>query len=169
MGCVGFTSTAIHARRRWLLMRNSVCLQGRLRASQRAAPEPSQPKAQQAGPAALQLPWLGPAGPPLAAFLQQLQGIYTRELALTSGCFQFIWFVNALAYYGVVLLTTSVRGPFQTQWGQSGTHYPISHVLHGLPWMRNLLSIPVESRQRPEQDELLGSKFRDVAHPGQTM
>lgn len=65
----------------------------------------SEPKGQ---PDALQLPALGPLGPAIAAFLQQLRGIYTKDLALTSACFQFVWFVNALAYYGVVLLTTSV-------------------------------------------------------------
>lgn len=63
---------------------------------------------QTAESATRQLPGLSPLGPLIAAFLQQLRGIYTQNLALTSCCFQFIWFVNALAYYGVILLTTAV-------------------------------------------------------------
>ena len=95
-----------------LLMLRSACwpaVQGRLQGMgdplvQLSCPTGMQP----AESATLRLAGLGPSGPPVAAFLQQLQGIYARDLARTSSCFQFVWFVNALAYYGVILLTTSV-------------------------------------------------------------
>ncbi|KAK9841691.1 hypothetical protein WJX74_010182 [Apatococcus lobatus] len=81
--------------------------------------EPRQHKKQPPASAPLQLPILRPLGPPIAAFLQQLRGIYTRDLAAISGGFQFIWFVNALAYYGVILLTTSIHGGGASQ-GEPG-------------------------------------------------
>ena len=84
-------------------------VQGRLQGIGDPLIPPSRPTGMQSAVSAtLRLPGLGPLGPPISAFLQQLRGIYTRDLAVTSFCFQFIWFVNALAYYGVILLTTSV-------------------------------------------------------------
>ena len=39
---------------------------------------------------------------------QALSGLFTPALRLTTGLLMFIWFTNALNYYGLVLLTTTV-------------------------------------------------------------
>ncbi|KAK9841410.1 hypothetical protein WJX74_005255 [Apatococcus lobatus] len=104
---VGRTAAAQQVLQRVAHINGRPLPKGRLKGRQEPSLELSHPKDQ---PAPLELPALGPLGPPVAAFLQQLRGIYTRDLAITSCCFQFVWFVNALAYYGVVLLTTSIHG-----------------------------------------------------------
>ena len=38
-----------------------------------------------------------------------LSSVFTAGLALTTSLLMFIWFSNALTYYGEVLLTTTVR------------------------------------------------------------
>ena len=45
---------------------------------------------------------------PYQAIAAQLQEIFSGGLLTTTLLLQFIWFTNALAYYGLVLLTTSV-------------------------------------------------------------
>ena len=45
---------------------------------------------------------------PYNAVAAQLQEIFSGGLLQTTLLLQFIWFTNALAYYGLVLLTTSV-------------------------------------------------------------
>lgn len=45
---------------------------------------------------------------PYNAIAGQLKEIFSGGLLTTTLLLQFIWFTNALAYYGLVLLTTSV-------------------------------------------------------------
>ena len=45
---------------------------------------------------------------PYYAVAAQLQELFSGGLLATTLLLQFIWFTNALAYYGLVLLTTSV-------------------------------------------------------------
>lgn len=46
---------------------------------------------------------------PFQAMAAQVKEIFSGGLLATTLLLQFIWFTNALAYYGLVLLTTSVR------------------------------------------------------------
>ena len=46
---------------------------------------------------------------PFHAVAAQVKEIFSGGLLATTLLLQFIWFTNALAYYGLVLLTTSVR------------------------------------------------------------
>lgn len=46
---------------------------------------------------------------PFHAVAAQVKEIFSGGLLETTLLLQFIWFTNALAYYGLVLLTTSVR------------------------------------------------------------
>lgn len=46
---------------------------------------------------------------PFQALAAQVREIFSGGLLATTLLLQFIWFTNALAYYGLVLLTTSVR------------------------------------------------------------
>ncbi len=48
---------------------------------------------------------------PYNAIARQLKEIFSGGLLTTTLLLQFIWFTNALAYYGLVLLTTSVSPP----------------------------------------------------------
>lgn len=48
---------------------------------------------------------------PYNAIAGQLKEIFSGGLLSTTLLLQFIWFTNALAYYGLVLLTTSVSPP----------------------------------------------------------
>lgn len=54
------------------------------------------------------LPWQKQALQPLQAVSRQLQELFSEGLLKTTLLLQFIWFTNGLAYYGLVLLTTSV-------------------------------------------------------------
>jgi len=49
---------------------------------------------------------------PYNAIARQLKEIFSGGLLTTTLLLQFIWFTNALAYYGLVLLTTSVSPPW---------------------------------------------------------
>ena len=51
---------------------------------------------------------------PYNAVAGQLKELFSGGLLTTTLLLQFIWFTNALAYYGLVLLTTSVSLRFVT-------------------------------------------------------
>ena len=53
--------------------------------------------------------WQGSVLQPFQAVAAQVKEIFSGGLLATTLLLQFIWFTNALAYYGLVLLTTSVR------------------------------------------------------------
>lgn len=57
------------------------------------------------------LSWQERVRQPYHAVAGQLKEIFSGELLTTTLLLQFIWFTNALAYYGLVLLTTSVSAP----------------------------------------------------------
>lgn len=46
------------------------------------------------------------------SFRSSISLLLHSSLGVTTGLFMFIWFVNALTYYGEVLLTTTVSLPF---------------------------------------------------------
>lgn len=48
---------------------------------------------------------------PLGRFAQAVRPLLARGLRTTTLLLLLIWFVNALTYYGLVLLTTTVRAP----------------------------------------------------------
>ena len=52
--------------------------------------------------------WQSRALQPYHAVAAQLKEMFSGGLLATTLLLQFIWFTNALAYYGLVLLTTSV-------------------------------------------------------------
>lgn len=52
--------------------------------------------------------WQGRVLQPFHAVAAQVKEIFSGGLLVTTLLLQFIWFTNALAYYGLVLLTTSV-------------------------------------------------------------
>ena len=86
-----------------LLAEGSLDMQGGLK------PEPSKAEYR----AAPGLPWQQQALEPLQALSRQLQELFSEGLLKTTLLLQFIWFTNGLAYYGLVLLTTSVS-PYPT-------------------------------------------------------
>ena len=49
---------------------------------------------------------------PLGRFAQAVQPLLAKGLRDTTLLLLLIWFVNALTYYGLVLLTTTVRGMY---------------------------------------------------------
>lgn len=55
------------------------------------------------------LPWHKQALQPLQALSDQPREIFSGQLLKTTVLLQFIWLTNGLAYYGLVLLTTSVN------------------------------------------------------------
>jgi len=71
-------------------------------------PSQKQFQSDQASPA---LSWQQRVMQPYNAIARQLREIFSGGLLTTTLLLQFIWFTNALAYYGLVLLTTSVSPP----------------------------------------------------------
>ena len=68
-------------------------------------PNQKQFRSDQASPA---VSWQQRVMQPYNAIARQLKEIFSGGLLTTTLLLQFIWFTNALAYYGLVLLTTSV-------------------------------------------------------------
>lgn len=70
---------------------------------------------------------------PFQAVAAQVKEIFSGGLLETTLLLQFIWFTNALAYYGLVLLTTSVSDRKMT----TATRDIAAHVaVRGLGYMR---------------------------------
>ena len=61
---------------------------------------------------------------PFHAVAAQVKEIFSGGLLATTLLLQFIWFTNALAYYGLVLLTTSVSDCTLT----TAASYTAAHV-----------------------------------------
>jgi len=79
-------------------------------------PNQKQFQSDQASPA---VSWQQRVMQPYNAIARQLKEIFSGGLLTTTLLLQFIWFTNALAYYGLVLLTTSVSPPWLVSTTQS--------------------------------------------------
>ena len=86
-------------------------------------------KPQAVGESTVSGSWQARVLQPFHAVAAQVKEIFSGGLLETTLLLQFIWFTNALAYYGLVLLTTSVSDcTLTTAAPDTAAHVALLHI-----------------------------------------